>query len=79
MIVGAEVARKYRVVSHDARDLASHRALGTTGRGTPVFIDERFMAADLHISLGFIEQHLMLVFRPQAGWCPGSPLRKPSR
>ncbi len=62
MIVGAEVARKYRVVSHDARDLASHRALGTTGRGTPVFIDERFMAADLHISLGFIEQHLMLGF-----------------
>ena len=41
---------------------ASHRALGTTGRGTPVFIDERFMAADLHISLGFIEQHLMLGF-----------------
>ena len=62
MIVGAEIARKYRVVSHDARDLASHRALGNTRRGTPVFIDERFMAADLHISLGFIEQHLMLGF-----------------
>ena len=61
-IVGAEIARKYRVVSHDARDLASHRALGNTRRGTPVFIDERFMAADLHISLGFIEQHLMLGF-----------------
>jgi nickel-dependent lactate racemase len=27
-----------------------------------VYIDERFMAADLHISLGFIEQHLMLGF-----------------
>ncbi len=61
-IVGTEIARKYRVVSHDARNLASHRALGTTRRGTPIYIDERFMAADLHISLGFIEQHLMLGF-----------------
>ncbi len=54
--------QKYRVVSHDARDFAAHRPLGTTRRGTPVFIDERFMAADLHITLGFIEQHLMLGF-----------------
>ena len=53
---------QYRVVSHDARDFAAHRALGTTRRGTPVYIDERFMAADLHITLGFIEQHLMLGF-----------------
>ena len=43
-------------------DLAEHRHLGATGRGTPVYIDERFMAADLHITLGFIEQHLMLGF-----------------
>ena len=27
-----------------------------------MYIDERFMAADLHITLGFIEQHLMLGF-----------------
>ncbi len=36
--------------------------MGSTARGTPVFIDERFIAADLHITLGFIEQHLMLGF-----------------
>jgi nickel-dependent lactate racemase len=62
IIVGPEIARKYRVVSHDARDFSGHRSLGSTRRGTPVYIDERFMAADLHISLGFIEQHLMLGF-----------------
>ena len=62
MILGPEIAGKYRVVSHDARDLAAHRSLGTTRRGTPVYIDERFMAADLHITLGFVEQHLMLGF-----------------
>lgn len=61
-IVGPEIARKYRVESHDARDFQAHRALGTSKRGTPVYIDERFMAADLHITLGFVEQHLMLGF-----------------
>jgi nickel-dependent lactate racemase len=61
-ILGPEIARTCKVVSHDARALGEHRALGATGRGTPVFIDERFMAAELHITLGFIEQHLMLGF-----------------
>ena len=75
-ILGQEIAAKYRVVNHDARALAEHRWLGTTRRGIPVYIDERFMAADLHITLGFIEQHLMLDFpRPQTGGartcCPG--------
>jgi nickel-dependent lactate racemase len=61
-IMGPEIAAKYRVVNHDARAEEEHRWLGSTKRGTPVYIDERFMAADLHISLGFIEQHLMLGF-----------------
>jgi nickel-dependent lactate racemase len=61
-IVGPEIAAKYLIVSHDAKALAEHRLLGETGRGTPVYIDERFMVADLHITLGFIEQHLMLGF-----------------
>jgi nickel-dependent lactate racemase len=61
-IVGPEIAATYRVVSHDARAFKDHRSLGSTHRGTPVYIDERFMAADLHITLGFIEQHLMLGF-----------------
>jgi len=61
-IVGAEIAARYRVVSHDAKALAEHRFLGDTSRGTAVYIDERFMAADLHITLGFVEQHLMAGF-----------------
>jgi len=61
-IVGPEIAAKYHIVSHDAKAFAEHIHLGTTGRGTPVYIDQRFMAADLHITLGFIEQHLMLGF-----------------
>lgn len=61
-ILGPEIAAHYRVVNHDARVLSDHRWLGKTGRGIPVYIDERFMAAELHITLGFIEQHLMLGF-----------------
>ncbi|HKN21231.1 MAG TPA: nickel-dependent lactate racemase [Terracidiphilus sp.] len=62
IILGPEIAATYRVASHDARSFASHRAVGTTRRGTPVYVDERFVAADLHITLGFIEPHLMLGF-----------------
>ncbi len=61
-IVGEPIAAKYRVVNHDARNLASHRPLGKTAAGTPVYIDERFVAAELHVTLGFIEPHLMLGF-----------------
>jgi nickel-dependent lactate racemase len=50
------------VVNHHARELHEHRYLGNTSSGTPVYIDERFVAADLHITLGFIEPHLMLGF-----------------
>jgi len=59
-ICGEEIAAAYRIVNHDARNLPSHRHLGSTASGTPVYIDERFAGADLHVTLGFIEPHLML-------------------
>ena len=62
VIVGPEIARNYRVLSHNARAREEHRFLGNTQRGTPVYVDKRFLGADLHITLGFIEQHLMLGF-----------------
>jgi nickel-dependent lactate racemase len=61
-IVGEQTAAQYCVLNHDARNAAQHRALGTTRSGTPVFVDDRFISADLHLSLGFIEPHLMLGF-----------------
>jgi nickel-dependent lactate racemase len=59
-IVGPKIAASVRVVNHHARALSEHRPLGHTASGTPVYIDERFVSADLHITLGFIEPHLML-------------------
>ena len=61
-ILGPDIASRYPVFNHDARNLAEHRFLGTTSTGTPVYVDERFVSADLRISLGFIEPHLMLGF-----------------
>lgn len=61
-ILGPEIAARYPIVNHDAKDRAAHRELGATRRGTPVAVHRSFVDADLHITLGFIEQHLMLGF-----------------
>ncbi|MBI5085812.1 MAG: nickel-dependent lactate racemase [Acidobacteria bacterium] len=61
-ILGEEIARSYPIVNHNARELADHRHLRSTKSGTPVLIDRRFVDAGLHITLGFIEQHLMAGF-----------------
>ena len=61
-IVSPEIAANYKILNHDARQRDQHRHLGVTKSGTPVWVDERFIASDLHLSLGFIEPHLMLGF-----------------
>jgi len=61
-ILGADIAAKYEIVNHQAKNPAEHVYLGDTASGTPVHIAERFYSADLHITLGFIEPHLMLGF-----------------
>lgn len=61
-ILGADIAAKYEIVNHQAKNPEEHVYLGTTAAGTPVHIAERFVSADLHITLGFIEPHLMLGF-----------------
>jgi nickel-dependent lactate racemase len=61
-ILGPEIAARYPIFNHDAKVREDHRYLGDTHRGTPVWIAKKFLDADLHITLGFIEQHLMLGF-----------------
>jgi nickel-dependent lactate racemase len=61
-ILGPAIASRYPIVNHDAKDKGAHVFLDETRRGTPVAIERRFIDADLHITLGFIEQHLMLGF-----------------
>jgi lactate racemase len=70
-IVGPGIARSYRVISNDARAIGQHRYLGNTNRGTPIHIHNDFIDADLRITLGFIEPHLM------AGYSGGRKLVVP--
>lgn len=58
-LVGEEVAAGYRCVNHFGKDRDSHDFLGTTPNGVPVWIDKRYMQADLKITTGLIEPHLM--------------------
>jgi len=59
-ILGPQIASAYPWGNHNARELSEHRSLGASASGTPVYIDERFVSADLHLTLGFVEPHLML-------------------
>ena len=61
-LVGVEILRKYRVIDHRAREAAEQTFLGQTARGTPVSVDRRYCEADLKITTGFIEPHLMAGF-----------------
>ncbi len=55
-ICGEETTGRYRVLNHRARELGEHRALGDTASGTPVYVDNRFISADLHITLGLLSR-----------------------
>ena len=58
-LVGAEIADTYNVVNHYGKDLASHTDLGVSPRGVPIHIDSRYVDAELKITTGLIEPHLM--------------------
>jgi lactate racemase len=58
-LVGPEIAESYRVENHDGRNLSEHADLGRSPRGVPVWIDRRYVEADLKIATGLIEPHLM--------------------
>jgi nickel-dependent lactate racemase len=61
-IVGPEMLSRYQTDSHRARVEAEQVFLGETSSGTKVYIDRRFVEADLHVTLGFVEPHLMAGF-----------------
>lgn len=57
-----EIVARYRVRNHAARDESQHVHLGRTARGTEIWIDRGYVAADLKIITGLIEPHLMAGF-----------------
>ena len=61
-LVGREIAENYNIENHFARRYETHTHLGKTGRGTDVFVNSTYVDADLKITTGFIEPHLMAGF-----------------
>jgi lactate racemase len=61
-MVGPKIARTYRIENHDGRNLDEHTHLGESPRGVPIWIDSRFVQADLKLSIGLIEPHFMAGF-----------------
>ena len=58
-LVGEEVARNYRCLNHHGKVNEEHDFLGTTEAGVPIWIDNRYTRAELKITTGLIEPHLM--------------------
>jgi nickel-dependent lactate racemase len=58
-MVGRRIAREYRIENHHGQVLSEHTFLGESPHGVPIWIDSRYVEADLKISIGLIEPHLM--------------------
>ncbi|MCS7238064.1 MAG: nickel-dependent lactate racemase [Thermoguttaceae bacterium] len=58
-ILGRWVLENYRIENHHGQDLEEHAYLGESPRGVPVWIDRRWLEADLKIAVGLIEPHFM--------------------
>ncbi len=71
-MVGARIAAEYRIVNHVATDPDTHRCLGTSPRGVPMWVDTRYLDADLRITTALIEPHFMAGFSGgRKSVCPG--------
>ncbi len=61
-MVGPEIADRYTILNHDARDRNQLVYLGKSPRGIPMWINSHYMEADMKITVGLIEPHFMAGF-----------------
>lgn len=61
-LVGRRIAETYRCENHFGKELDQHTYLGESPRGVPIWIDRRYVEADLKITTGLIEPHFMAGF-----------------
>jgi nickel-dependent lactate racemase len=71
-MVGSNIVRAFRIENHDGKNRDEHVFLGTTENGVPAWIDRRYVDADVKITTGLIEPHLMAGFSGgRKVICPG--------
>jgi nickel-dependent lactate racemase len=61
-MVGRRVVENYRIENHHGQELSEHTHLGESPRGIPIWIDTRYLDAELKITTGLIEPHFMAGF-----------------
>jgi nickel-dependent lactate racemase len=71
-MVGQYIADNYRIENHDGLARDEHTYLGESPRGVPIWLDSRYVNADLKITTGLIEPHFMAGFSGgRKVICPG--------
>ena len=61
-MLGPDVARRYRVINHDARNPAMLRYLGESTLGHPIWLNRHYVDAQVKILTGFVEPHFFAGF-----------------
>jgi nickel-dependent lactate racemase len=71
-MLGKTIVKRYRVEDHDARNQSEHDYLGDSTHGIPIWIDRRYLEAEVKILTGLIEPHFMAGFSGgRKSICPG--------
>jgi len=69
---GQEVVDQYTILDHDCEDNDLLESIGTTKRGTHVYVNRDFYFADLKIATGLVESHFFTgISGGRKAVCPG--------
>lgn len=61
-MLGTEICNRVQVANHDCRDRAALSYLGLLGDDVPVWLNSRWLAADVRITTGLVEPHFFAGF-----------------
>ena len=61
-MLGPDIVKHYRIISHDAFDDSTLVSLGEVDGGIPVWLNRRWVEADIRITTGFVEPHFFAGF-----------------
>jgi len=61
-MLGHKIVANYAVINHDSRDHSSLAYVGHTRTGAPIYLNRKWLAADVRITTGFVEPHFFAGF-----------------
>jgi len=63
LMLGADIVnRGCQIINHDSRDDSSLAHVGETRAGVPIFLNKKWLSADVRITTGFVEPHFFAGF-----------------